>query len=1047
MNRLSLPSFALRRPVTMCMVVVTVLGLGCIVWYLTPIQFLPRVDVPFLHCYIPYPGAAPTQVEKEIALPAEGEFQTLAGLRRITTYSHGGGCSVFMRFDWDSDMALASAELRDRIERLKMVLPQEIDRVFIHRYSSDQAPILRFALFRDYDQDDLARASRTMLKNRLLRVSGVADVEVSGRENTEVRVEFDQNALRSLNVGIYQVISRLQSAGMDITVGQLLDGQTKYFVRTLSEFRTADELAEAIVGPNGIRLRDVAAVEEREPDGAGSFTIDGKAGVFISVQKESEANTVAACDGIREELERIRADPVFRDVEMFVFEDQSEVIRFAMDALLRAGKYGSALAFVVLFVFLRRAGSTLVVALATPASLLAGLVVLYFMGRTLNMVTMAAMLVSIGMLVDNAIVVVENIHRHYALHPGRTDNARRGAEEVGVAITAATFTTIVVFIPTIYMESGELSLFMKEFAPPISASLLASLLLALTMIPLAEAYLLQRHAPRAARPKGERFGWVAGLVHALAKPRPILRLRGLYDELLTVAVDRRHITMGLLAALIAVTYYVAYRSVGMQQMPSMDTRQVNVHFRADPQYGEETVEATMERFESTINSRREELGIKNIYANRWSTGGRLHVYLYQDAELPPGASLTYTTEEVRRILSVMLPETVPGGRIDCGLPQTASTSSASISLRLLGENTQVVEQHAEDFGRLMSALPGITDVDDNLADGEDEIQVQVDESRAAALGATPMVIARTVDFALRGTRLPYLKEDGQEVPVWAQLSGEDRKTKGNLENVAVHSETGGLVPLSQLVDMHQAPALRGVYRENGKSVSTLTARTLEKDLTEVRRGLDYLVENFDLPRGYSVTMGDEFRQLDENLQNFRNALILSLILIFLVMAALFESLLLPLSVLTSVALAFVGVYWSMYFTDTPLDTISLIGAILMCGIIVNNGIVIIDHINQLRKEGAARREAVLQAGHNRFRPVLMTSLTTILGVVPLAIGAGGNASALTSLGRALVGGLTAGTALTLLVVPVAYTLVDDVQVWFRNYAGNLAQLGPSRDSG
>ena len=1047
-NQWSLTDVARRRPVTMCMVALTLVGVGIVVWYLTPIQFLPQVDVPMLRCYIPYPGAAPAQVEAEVAIPVEGELKTLQELQRITTYSRGGSCSVSMRFNWDTDMSLASAELRDRIERLKLVLPQEVEHVFIRRYGTSEAfPIIRFALFRDYEQDALARTARTVLKNRLLRVNGVAEVEVSGRENLEVQVQFDQDALRSVNVGIYEVIRRLQGASADVTVGELLDGGRKYFVRMQGEFTTPAELAETIVGPNGLRLKDVAEVYEREPAGAGNFTVDGKSGVFVRIRKESAANTVATCDGVRAELEKIREDPAFRDVEMFVYEDQAEVIRFALDALMRGAKYGSAMAFLLLFLFLRRIGSAVTIALVTPPSLLFGLIVIYFMGRSLNMVTMAAVLISIGMLVDNAIVVVENIHRHYSLYPERTDNAWRGTKEVGVAITATTLTTIAVFVPTVYMKSGEMSLYVKDFSPFIGAALIASLLLAMTMIPVIESRVLAR---RNAQPLGGRVRWPRDL-HRIRRRLPRLallsRLRGLYGELLAVSVDRRPITLGLLAILILVTYFVAYRAVGIQQMPNLDMGWVDVDFRTEPGYGRETVEKTAAQLEDTINQYREELGIKSLYVRKWSRGADLDVYLYQEAELPAGKEKPYTTEEVEQILSVLLPEKVPGGYIDCGVPKVGGIQEmASVSLRVLGDDTAVVERHAAEFGRLMGNLPHITDVNDSLPDGEDEIQVRVDAPRAAAVGASPLVIARTVDFALSGTRLPFLKEDGQEVPVWAQLSGEDRQTKGNLENVGVQTPTAGLVPLNQLVDLRQAPALRGVYRENGKSVSSLTAETYEKDLTRVRRNLDYLLENFELPRGYTIEVGEQLKRIDENLQSFRSTLVLSLILMYLVMAALFESLLLPLSVLTSVGLAFVGVYWSMYLTDTPLDTFSLLGAILMCGVIVNNGIVIVDHINRSRKEGQTRREAILHAGHNRFRPVLMTSMTTILGCLPLAIGAGGNASAMNSIGRALVGGLAAGTALTLLVVPVAYTVVDDIQAWFRNYAGTLAHLNVSRNS-
>ncbi|NJL73117.1 MAG: efflux RND transporter permease subunit [Candidatus Competibacteraceae bacterium] len=437
-----MPGFAIRRPVTVCMILLSVLILGGIAFYKTPLEFIMRIDVPFLWCYIPYPGATPQQVEQEVAVLAEGEFKTLRGLERVTTQSHNGGCNIALRFGWDADMGLATAELRDRIERLKLDLPQEIDRIFIRRFSTNQEPILRFALFREHDQDDLARSARTYLKSRLLRVDGVADVEVSGRELQEVYVDFNQQALGSLNLGLYDVVSALQTASFDMGVGSLEEGNTKFLIRMSGEYETPEELENLLVAPQGIRLKDVADVRVAEPDGASSFSVDGKQGVFITIQKESEANAVETCDRVHAELAQIHDDPRFRDAEVFVFHDQSEIIRFALTNLMKAGASGSFLAFLVLLLFLRRLRPTLVVSMAIPASLVVAFVYVYITGRSLNVITIASMIVSAGMLVDNAIVVIENIHRHRAFGTDRIASIIRGTNEVAMAITASTLTTM-----------------------------------------------------------------------------------------------------------------------------------------------------------------------------------------------------------------------------------------------------------------------------------------------------------------------------------------------------------------------------------------------------------------------------------------------------------------------------------------------------------------------------------------------------------------------------------------------------------------------------
>jgi HAE1 family hydrophobic/amphiphilic exporter-1 len=362
-------------------------------------------------------------------------------------------------------------------------------------------------------------------------------------------------------------------------------------------------------------------------------------------------------------------------------------------------------------------------------------------------------------------------------------------------------------------------------------------------------------------------------------------------------------------------------------------------------------------------------------------------------------------------------------------------------MRMRGDDLERLKQYAGRFATLVGTLPDVTEATTELEQAREEIQLEIDENLAGQAGISPMVIAQTVDFALRGTKLSYLKKGGREVPITASFRHEDKEDMGDLDNVAMQGRTGRLVPLSQLVNKQKADTPQRIDRVDGKNVVRITASTFSKDLAGVKRDLAQLASTFDLPRGYDIQMGEELTELETSTRSFFQALVLALILIYVVMGALFESYLLPLSILTSVPLAFIGVYWSMYITGTPMDAVALIGAILMCGIVVNNGIVIVDHINQLRKRGMDREQAILEGGHHRFRPVLMTALTTILGCVPLAMGGTQVGEvAFNSLGRALIGGLTTGTFLTLFLVPVSYSLVDDLQEWFVDYVSDLVEL-------
>ena len=1051
----SLPAFALKRPITIVMLVITVIGLGVIARHRTPLKFMPDMDFPFVWCFMPYPGATPEQVEKEVAIPAEGEFRTITHLKRIATYSNSDGCEVFLRFDWDAEMGLATAEVRDRIERLKLVLPDEIDRFVIGRFNSGSLPVLAFGVFREGDVEEFAHIVRTVLRPRLQRLPGVADVEVfSSKPERDILIEFDQNALRRRNLPVYQVMGQLQTANLNVSVGELIDGETKYYVRAMGEFRRPEDMAELVVGPHCLRLKDVARVGYNAREFDWHYEIDGKGGAFVLIRKESEANTVETCKAVHGELDRLKQDPTFEAADFFIFFDQSDMILVALRNLVAAGKYGGCMALVVLFLFMRRIRPTLLVALAIPSSLVCAFVFMFFAGMTLNVVTMVSMIVAIGMLVDNSIVVTENILRYRKMGLDPYESARRGASEVALAITAATLTTMVVFVPVFYMQTGQMSTYMREFGAPMIISLAASLLIALTVIPLAASRMKERRhlfayrlvsrvldtarpavGPRTVRCLGvlKRQHILDGIIHT-------------YASLLGWAMRRRFATLAIMAVLLAVTQQVAFKQLGVQRMPKLDFRQVEVEMEFDQNFDMAMANDRFNMLKNKVNELREELGIKSVFTHYSPRGGEMELHLLKSDDMPAGQLPPYTTEEVLDILWQKLPRKMPGVEVKLNIPESEQESEArGITIRFRGDDAARLADLAEQFKTMMKPLPHVTDVKLDTPRARQEMQLDIDDPLAEQAGISPWMVARTVDAALRGSRLPYMKQAGREVPVWAQFREEDRKTKANLDNVAMVGSEGVLVPLNQLVHFTKAESPARIRRVDGRNVVRLRAKISTTDYTRVQKQFRRLIDSFDLPPGYSIELGEEFEQLNENISNFLRTLTMAIILIYLVMSALFESCLLPLSILSAVPLSFVGVFWIMYLTHTSLDAVSMIGCILMVGIVVNNGIVIVDHINYLRNQGMARFEAIIQGGRDRFRPVMMTAITTILGCMPLAIGGQyGSRVTFMSLGRALIGGLTSGTLLTLLIVPLFYTFIDDLRNWCLSYFANLVTLGKPR---
>jgi len=1043
------------------MIVISLLGLGIIAWIRIPLEFAPKLDFPYLGVYVPYAGATPEQVENEIAIPAEGEFRTLSNLQRIVTNSDGNGCWVGMMFDWGTDMSAAASDVRDRMERLKLELPQDVDRLYLRRWSMNAMPVLAVGLFSDEDSSDFANKVQTLLEARLMRIDGVAEVAIFGsRPEKEVLIEFDQNALRSLNLSLYELVSMLQSSNLNFSVGELTEGPTKYLVRISNELRRPEEIAQLPLG-NGLRIEDVAKVGYREREQDWYYAIESQGGAFVVVRKESEANTVDVCRAVRKELDAVMASPEFEGAEKFVFFDQSTMIVSSLSALLDAGRYGGLMALIVLFLFLRRFRPTTVVAFTIPASLVVAVIVMFFSGMTLNIGTMTSLIIGVGMLVDNSIVVIENIYRYRQLGYNPVDAARRGASEVGLAITAATATTVVVFVPVFYLEGGEMSVYMRQFAVPVGVALFSSLVLALTVIPLAASRMKERHElwivqrfqalrSRLLRQRvrnGESGAGRAGLWDRLRNTHPIQKSMDAYIRFLGLAMRWRVAALLVLVGVVVLTAVVPFRRVSVNKLPELDKRYVVLDVTLEQNFDITMAREVFLQLQDLIDQQRGELGVKNVFLRCRPWGGTIEVYLDKPEDLKPGQEIRYTTRQVADILAQRISRRLPGGEIEytaeVGDSQTQSEDKGGISLRLRGDDRKILMDYAERFKELLAQVPNVSDVTTDIEQDSEEIQLAVDEDLAARAGISPLTIARTVDFALRGARLPYIKQGGKEVQVWAQFREEDRKSKANLENVTVLGATGRLVPLNELVSTAKDRTAATIRREDGKNVITISAKTGGDDFRGILRNVDRLIGSFNLPRGYSIARGEEMEELAKTLANMVTALLLSVILVFIVMGALFESLLLPLSILTTIPLAFIGVYWTLYLTGTPIDTIAYIGFILMVGVVVNNGIVIVDHINYLRRQtGLGRHEAILQAGRDRFRPVMMTALTTILGALPLALGGGvGSAVSFSSLGRTLMGGLGAGTILTLIVVPLFYTFVDDFQQWAMHFLANILSLG------
>ncbi len=1028
----SLPKIAINRPITIIMLSLSILVLGFISWYRIPLKFLPKVDRPFIGCFIPYPGGSPEQVEQQIAVPVEGEFRTIPGLRSISTTSSSNGCMVNMWFDLDTDMTFATAEVRDRIERLKITLPEEVQRIIIQRFSSGSIPVIAIGLFKSGDEENYVYLIRTSLIPRLRRLDGVADIQIiSPIPEKEVLIEVSQDRLNSLNIPIVSLLNTLRTSSVNVSLGSVTQNDKKYFARLSGEYRNLSEIENLIVNKDGMRLKDIATVQFGSREKAQRVALDGKGGVVLLIIKESEANAVAVCNRVKKELQNILVEDAFYGTTTKIFFDQSDLINRALNNLFGEGIYGGIMAFIVLLLFLHRFIPTFIVAFAIPSSLMIGIIFMYFADMSLNIITMVSLIISVGMLVDNAIVVVENIIRYQQLGYNKKTSSTRGASEVGVAISASTLTTIVVFIPMYYLEAGRMSIFMQQLGGPLIIALLGSLVIALTIVPL----ILSIGIPsKGTISKNKIFLSLSELLIFVRDKAGSLKILEKIYLLLEICLrwslrNRLAFIIGLSIFLI-ISYLVPVKSVGMKDLIKLDTREVDIKVTLDQNFETARVRDLFDQLSQKLEPLRETLAIKNILLFHGDNGGEIHVYLYTEDDGEIGENPPCTTEEALNIVKNTLPSNIPGGKLEFSIADTGeSGTSREVTLRLTGKDNDILYEQAQRVKSTLQQNPLFTDISMDVEQKKQEMRVAMNEWQIDEQGINPFTIAQTIDTALRGAQLPYLKEGTREIPVWLQYKEEDRKTKANLDNLKVISKKGSLVPLHQVVTYERKPGPEVVKRYNGRNVINFRAKANTEDLTRIKRDLTYLISEIEMPDGYTLNYGIELEEVQTNLTNFAVTMSMAIVLIYIVMCATFESLLLPIVILTTVPLSLVGSSWTLYFTNSYWDMITLIGCVLMVGVIVNNGIVIVDHINFLRKtRNKNLTEIIIEASKDRLRPVMMTALTTILGLVPLATAKTGGAVMFSGLGKALVGGLILGTVLTLVIVPVFYTFIEDISI-------------------
>jgi HAE1 family hydrophobic/amphiphilic exporter-1 len=1018
-----LPRFSLDRRITVLVLFLTMLVVGSIAALRIPVELFPSgFTEPFLWVNVPWDNAPVREVLDKVCLPLEEELSTVRGVDNLFSVSAVGGGRAFLQFKHGTDMDVAYREVRDRIERARTRFPSDIDRVFLMKDDQSGIPIKMLGVAVDPAIHDSYDLIQNNLVQRMSRVDGVAAVTVHGVLEKEILIELDREKTAAAGLNIWELAQGLGGDNFTMASGTVREGSRKLLLRSVARFDNLEQLENRIVGPN-VRLKDVAGISYREPKKEFRVRAMSRPAVALEVLKEGEANIKEVSAAFDEEMERIRRDPRFAGLDMSVLFDQGEIIDESLSKLFDSGMIGGGIAVIVLLFFLRRIRLTIILALSIPLSILIGMTVMYFSGESLNLLTLLGLMICVGLLVDNSVVVAENIHRLHREGLDRRGACIHGAGEVGLAITMSTLTTIVVFAPVALVD-GPAQFFLLRLALPVCVSVAASLLVALVFIPLCVYLTLPTNNGNGKSGLFKRSHDRGVSALRVAYDATLGRLNRAYNRMLAFFLQRRLDMILLILLVFAVTALVPMQNVTFVETQEEERSGFGI-FVEMPQSN--TLEETEEWFlqaEKIVESKQEQLDLDGWWHVHEATDGRVHGWFNSPR------TNEITLSEVTQVVMDALPKR-PGMRLrvmgDDENRETGGSQTVHM-IPILGEDPDQLNDVKRDLEDLFSRVEGVIGVRSGNEPPPNELGIVVDRERTQRYGVNPEHVAGVVSTALMGMQLPKYRDGTKEVPVRIRYREEDRESLTELADFSVPNSRGEMLPLSTLTDAEFLPTQPHIIRRNKRMGRTITLELDEENTEETRQRIAAIQAGIDLPEGVSYGANSNRISFGADMASMRFALAISIVLIYLLMGFLFESFMLPLSIIITIPLSIIGVYWSHFFAGKDIDFLGVVAMVLLVGVVVNNGIVLIDYVNRLRNQGQDRTAAVLAATSRRFRPIMMTAITTIGGLIPLALGGSTSIGlSYSSFAMTLIGGLTTATLLTLLVVPVSYSLFDDLR--------------------
>ncbi|HWM90275.1 MAG TPA: efflux RND transporter permease subunit [Thermoanaerobaculia bacterium] len=1049
---------SLRRRVTVSMCAVALVLFGGVAFTRLPINLLPDVSYPTLTVETRFPGAAPAEVESLVSRPVEEAAGVVAGVKKITSVSKPGLSQVTLEFEWGRNMDFAALDVRQKLDLL--TLAREAEKPVILRFDPSNDPIVRLYLTGLSESTDLYRlryVAEEVLKRDLESADGVAAIQINGGYEEEIEVRIDEGKLSLLGLSIDEVRARLLQENINQAGGSLYESEARYLVRARNEFQNLDDILTTILATHegrNVTLADVAEVTRGHKRREVITRFGGREAVELALYKEGDANTVAVAKALHERLDNVRKE-LPEGVEVVVGADQSRFIRASIDEVIDNALLGGLIAIGVLLLFLKDLRSTLIIAVTIPVSIVATFFLMYQTGTTLNVMSLGGLALGVGMLVDGAIVVLEAIHKRREKGESGVEAARNGASEVGMAVIASVLTTVVVFVPVVFVEGMAAQLF-RDQAVTVSISLLASLVISLTLIPLMAAGAAGRLpslasvAPDASAPRRKRVFWAVfhrapaavlggtrrGL-SAMGKAlgwlfRPVTRtfdaalaaVTAAYPPTLRWALRSKVTVLGLGLALFVASLFLI-PVLGVNLVPSFS--QGEFSFRVELPEG--TPLETTDRFVAEAQEVLEGDPRIDSYA---STSGGSGLSLSSSGSEGEGAARIQvrmkpgTSPEDEEAVAAKLRERLAASelaRFEFERP-SYFTFRTPIEAEVYGDDLAQLHTASAELRRDMEDIQGLVDVRTTAELGNPELQVAFNREQLSRLGLDLSQVADTVRSKVQGTVATRFQQGDREIDIRVRSVEMGTASVDDLSSLIVGQRDGVPIPLSAVATVTPAEGPSEIRRIGQKRAAVISGNLAGRSMGEVATDVRAAIRRMSLPPGVTASLSGQEEEMQRSFRSLTLAGLLALFLVYLVMACEFESLIHPFVVMFTVPLGAIGTIGALALTGHSIDVVAILGAVMLAGIVVDNAIVLIDGVNQLRDQGMSKERALLEGGLNRLRPILMTSACTVLGLLPMAFGIGEGGELQRPLAITVIGGLTVGTVLTLVVIPVVYTLLD-----------------------